>query len=400
MYKQINNSNKQSFSTKKIHSKEMRKSFVNIIESENGINKLSHFKSTKSSFLFTISYTETATIPGLTIAGANTELIKFTPAADAEYIHYGKCRCIDTIPATPDGKPTPAIITKTALELANIPITVIDSGALVKPVSPYTNINSKFGKNIALEKALELKDVISNYEMGKIIGKQAAKNNDILIIGESIPGGTTTALGVLSSLGIEAYNKVSSSMPENPHILKNKIIEKSLLKHNIKFGDFRNDPFNAISHFGDPMMPTVSGMVEEIISSNKKVILAGGTQMCCIVAILKSQDLKFNNNLCIGTTSYVIDDKKSDLPGLINQITDDIPIFYTDLGLENSKKIGLRSYAEGFVKEGAGAGGTVVAATLKEESITQKIFLSMIEDNYYSTIEEPIILQNLEERNK
>ena len=130
----------------------MGKSFVNTIESKNGDNILSHFKSSKSSFLFTISYTETANIPGITIAGANTELIKFTPAADAEYIHFGKCRCIDTIPATPDGKPTPAIITKTALELADIPITVIDSGSLVKPLIPYTNINSTFGKNIALKK--------------------------------------------------------------------------------------------------------------------------------------------------------------------------------------------------------------------------------------------------------
>jgi uncharacterized protein (TIGR00303 family) len=372
----------------------MGKSFVNTIESKNGDNILSHFKSSKSSFLFTISYTETANIPGITIAGANTELIKFTPAADAEYIHFGKCRCIDTIPATPDGKPTPAIITKTALELADIPITVIDSGSLVKPLIPYTNINSTFGKNIALEKALELKDVLSNYEMGKIIGKQASKNNDLLIIGESIPGGTTTALGVLSSLGIEAYNKVSSSMPGNPHELKNKIVKKSLLKYNIKFGDFRNDPFSAISYFGDPMMPTVSGMVEEIISSNKKVILAGGTQMCCIVAILKSQGLKFKNNLSIGTTSYIIEDKKSDLLGLINQITDDIPVFYTDLGLENSKKTGLRSFAEGFVKEGAGAGGTAIAASLKNESLTQKSFINKLEENYYTTIEEPIILQN------
>ena len=76
----------------------------------------------------------------------------------------------------------------------------------------HVNINSKSGKNIALEKALEIKNVTENYEMGKIIGKQVSKNNDVLIIGESIPGGTTTALGVLLSLGIDAHNKVSSSM--------------------------------------------------------------------------------------------------------------------------------------------------------------------------------------------
>jgi uncharacterized protein (TIGR00303 family) len=377
----------------------MINSFVNIIESKNGINSINHFKSNKSSFFLTMSYTETATIPGLTVAGANTELIKYTPAADAEYIHFGKCRCIDTIPATPDGKPTPAIITKTALGLANIPITVIDSGVIIKPLLPHININSVFGKNIAVEKALELKDVISNHEMGKMIGKQTSKTNDLIIIGESIPGGTTTALGVLLALGIDAVNKVSSSMPNNPHELKNKIIKKSLSRSNIQFGDHRYDPFNAISYLGDPMMPTISGMVEEILSDNKKVILAGGTQMCSILAILKSRGIKFNNNLCIGTTSYVINDKKSDLPGLINQITDDVPILYTNLGLENSKKSGLRSYAEGFVKEGAGAGGTVIAATLKKESLTQNNFINKIEESYNDTIEKPIDLKNIKEKN-
>jgi len=90
--------------------------------------------------------------------------------------------------------------------------------------------------------------------------------------------------------------------------------------------------------------------------------------------------------------------KKSDLPGLLNQIADDVPIFYTDLGLENSKKVGLRAYAEGFVKEGAGAGGTAIAASLKNEFLTQKDFIIKIEESYYNTIEEPIILKNKEEK--
>ena len=122
----------------------------------------------------------------------------------------------------------------------------------------------KFGKNIALEKSLELEDVMSNYEMGKIIGKQASKINDLLIIGESIPGGTTTALGVLSSLGIDAENKVSSSMPDNPHELKNKIVKKALLKSLIlNLAIFVKIHFKAyFFSVGDPMMPTVIGMIK------------------------------------------------------------------------------------------------------------------------------------------
>jgi uncharacterized protein (TIGR00303 family) len=372
----------------------MKNSFVKVIKSRGSIDLQEHFKSDKSLFLFTIAYSETALIPGLTIAGANTDLIKYTPAADAEYIYFGKCKCINTIPATPDGKPTPAIITRTALELANIPISVIDSGTLVKPLVPHVNINSKFGKNIQVERALEIEDTKSNYEMGQLIGKQISKNNELMIIGESIPGGTTTALGVLLALGIDAYNKVSSSMPENPHKLKNKVIEKSLKRSNLRFGDLFNDPLKAISILGDPMMPTVAGMVKEILANNKRVILAGGTQMCCIVALLNSLGIKFNNNnLCIGTTSYVINDKRANLTGILNQISDNVPVLYSDLGLDKSKKNGLKSFSEGFVKEGAGAGGITIAASLKKENINQETFMDKLEGNYYSTIEEPITLK-------
>ncbi len=366
--------------------------FLNIVHSNNNLN-INDFKTDKSIFLLLMSNTETAKIPGLTVAGANTELIKYTPAADAEYIQFGKCKSIDAVPATPDGKPTPALITKTALELANIPMLAIDSGAIIKPKMPHFNINSPSGKNIAIERALEIKDVISNYEMGKMIGTHISRKDDLIVIGESIPGGTTTALGVLSALGIDAFNKVSSSMSNNPHELKNNIIKKSLVRNNIKIGEYYNDPFNAISYLGDPMMPTICGLVEEIIYNNKKTILAGGTQMCAIIALLKALKIKLDNKICIGTTSYVINDKSSDLIDLMNQISPDVPILYADLGLQNSKKDGLKAYADGFVKEGAGAGGAIIAAKLKNDEITSSSFLKKIEEKYQETIENPMILK-------
>jgi len=369
--------------------------FLNIVQSKNNID-IDDFKTDKSIFLLAMSNTETAKIPGLTVAGANTELIKYTPAADAEYIQFGRCKSIDAIPATPDGKPTPALITKTALELANIPMLAIDAGAIVKPKMPHFNINSPSGKNIAIERALEIKDVISNYEMGKIIGTHISRKDDLIVIGESIPGGTTTALGVLSVLGINAFNKVSSSMSNNPHELKNNIIKKSLIRNSIKIGEYHNDPFNAISYMGDPMMPTICGVVEEIIYNNKKIILAGGTQMCAIVALLKALKIKLNNKLCIGTTSYVINDKSSNLIDLMNQISPDVPILYADLGLQNSKKNGLKAYADGFVKEGAGAGGATIAAKLKNDEITSNSFLKKIDEKYQETIENPMIMKKEE----
>ena len=178
-------------------------------------------------------------------------------------------------------------------------------------------------------------------------------------------------------------------MPDNPNELKNKIVEKALLRSKIRTGDCLNDPFRAIASFGDPLMPTVVGLAEEVISRKRKIILAGGTQMCCILALLKSLNVRLRDNICIGTTSYIINDKKSDIVGLLNNISNEVPIFYIDLLLENSTKKGLRSYSEGFVKEGAGAGGISIAAFLNNDNLTKEQFSQKLEENYIKTIEKP-----------
>jgi len=67
-------------------------------------NFLESIKSGKSLFSFVISYTETCEIPGITFAGADKNSIKFTPPADAEYLHYGYCKTINKIPMTPDAE--------------------------------------------------------------------------------------------------------------------------------------------------------------------------------------------------------------------------------------------------------------------------------------------------------
>lgn len=353
---------------------------------------LESFKSERSGFVLVISYTSTSSIPGITVAGANPGLVKYTPPADAEFILYGNCKSIDMIPATPDGKPTPSIITKTALESTDFPMTVVDSGSEIKPILPYVSLNSRSGNNILIEDGLNYHEVVRNYEMGKILGEQLSKNQDTLVIGESIPGGTTTALGVLQALGIDAFGKVSSSMPENPVLLKNKVVERALARSALNVEEYKNDPFKAVSKLGDPMMPTVVGITESMLTRGKKVILAGGTQMCCIAAILKNLKVSLKTNICIGTTSYVHNDITSDISNLARQVDEELPIYYVDLGLENSTKAGLRAYSQGFVKEGAGAGGMALAAFVNNPALSTNEFLREIENNYYETIETPRLL--------
>lgn len=224
-------------------------------------------------------------------------------------------------------------------------------------------------------------DVEEVMERARIAGETLARTADYLVVGESIPGGTTTALGVLLAMGIDARGKVSSSMPSNPHELKFRTVEAGLNASGIGFGALADDPIKAVSCVGDPMMPAFAGLV--LGSASKvPVLMAGGTQMGAIIAIIKALNQNVLDNLAIGTTRWIIVDKTSDLKGIITQIAD-VPILAADLDFSQSKFGGLRAYEKGVVKEGVGAGGAAIAAMLKSEGpITKEILLREIERNY------------------
>jgi uncharacterized protein (TIGR00303 family) len=337
-------------------------------------------------FVCVISYTATSEVPGLTVAGANPELVKYTSAADSEFLYYGHCKCINVIPATPDGKPTPALITRAVLQLAEIPFLVVDAGAKVKPSIPFVSFGLEPGKNIAKENAMDMQSVGKAFDNGVLLGRQLAGLSDLVVVGESIPGGTTTTLAVLNALGIDARFKVSSSMPENPHELKNKVVASAMERAGITFGG-TSSPFEAIATFGDPMMPAVTGIAHGALAGGGRVMLAGGTQMAAIVAIMERLG-KPLTGLCIGTTSYVAQDPSSDLMGLVRIASRQVPVLLCDLHLGESSKPGLQAFAKGFVKEGVGAGGISIAAMLKSKGkITGKKLMRAIEKEYETSIE-------------
>ncbi|HWP78490.1 MAG TPA: TIGR00303 family protein [Candidatus Nitrosotenuis sp.] len=330
----------------------------------------------KKQFLFSlvISYTETCTIPGITVAGKNSALLQYTPPADAEFLNFGYCKCINVIPMTPDGKPTPALLTKTALESASIPNIVISAGSKISPRLPYFETGLPYGKNISVEPAMSLDDVTHAVEYGRMIGRSLGSTTDCLIIGESIPGGTTTAQAVLASLGIDG--QVSSSMPDNPVSLKSEIANKVIRRNTSR------NPFDVLANAGDPMIATVAGIISTA-SAQTKVILAGGTQMAAVLAVGKLTGYN-KNNLAIATTSYIIDDKTANLVETVDQI-DQIPVIAVKLALKDSKIDGLRAFANGFVKEGVGAGGASLAAMLKV-GIDSEQLLDLTEKQYQETI--------------
>jgi uncharacterized protein (TIGR00303 family) len=352
---------------------------------------LKKFSTVNPIFICVISYTETSEIPGITMAGANSELVKYTSAADSEFLYYGRCKCINNVPATPDGKPTPGLITRSALQLSDIPFLVVDAGSKIKPSIPFISFSVKPGENIRSGNAVCFNDVKKLYDYGFTLGVQLAKTNDLVVVGESIAGGTTTALGVMIALGIDAKFKVSSSMPQNPHHLKNSVISEAMERSMVFFGDLRYEPFKAISLFGDPMMPSVAGIASGVIKSGSRIMLAGGTQMAAVAAILNSLHLPLDN-ISIGTTCYVAEDCFSNLVELVRSVSNDIPIYSCNLHLAESVKPGLQAFAKGYVKEGVGAGGISIASMIKSNGrINGTVLLKAIELEYENVIEKVLL---------
>ena len=335
-------------------------------------------------FTCVIGVTETAKIDGISAAGKNPKITDYTPPADVELIQLGKCKCITGVPVTPDGIPTPALITMSALKLASIPTLIVSAGLKIKPNVPFVELGGLPGRDIRTGKAVDnTKEVIIK---AKILGENLSKIANYLVVGESIPGGTTTALGVLLAMGIDAKGKVSSSMSINPHKLKINTVKEALKAANIKEGQYENDPINAVTRVGDPMQPATAGLVIGA-AKNIPVIMAGGTQMAAILAIINGINKNILDNVMIGTTKWILNDKTSDLKGLVTKIAN-VPIIAADINFSKSGHYGLKAYEAGVVKEGVGCGGAIIASILKSKGkITKDILLNEIENNYKQLLE-------------
>lgn len=326
----------------------------------------------KPMFLCVLSNTKTAHIPKLSAAGKTAELTDFTPAGDAELMDTGGILSVPVLPMTPPyDTPTPAIMTRSALKLTGAPYHFVNSGLIVTPDVPFIDLKAKPGEDI--REPVAVWDVQGIYDRAKLLAKRFHNHVDQIIIGESIPGGTTTAMGVLMALG---YNgNVSSSADENPLNLKKKVVEEGMRASGLTFGCLRDDPMKAIACMGDPMMPAVAGIAAGFQDTGVSVVLAGGTQMAAVYALIKHLGLN-TEKLAIATTRYVVEDKSANFTELTRALG--VPVVYVaDPGFGKSALKGLHRYESGTIKEGAGAGGAMYLAGLY--GISQDDFRAEVE---------------------
>jgi TIGR00303 family protein len=303
-------------------------------------------------YILVIGTTDVSLIPGLTIAGATPELTHFTPAADAEYVLLGKCKSINTIPVSPTGIPTPALLTRASLSFINPLKIVVNAGSRILPKIPYIDLQGEPGKDIR-KQALSMEKVNNIIENSIKLGEELSNEYELIMIGESIPAGTTTAMATLLALGYDAMDKVSSASPDNPKELKRKVVEEAL----------RNLPTDSLQRLAKVSDPVLLGVAGTSLGFKGKILLAGGTQMTAAAAIINEFDKNKLKDITIGTTKWIVEDKFADMLSLAKQVG--VKVLASMLDLSISAYEGIRAYEKGYVKEGVGAGGSAIMALVR-----------------------------------
>lgn len=303
-------------------------------------------------FLFT-GGTELAKIPGLSYAGTNPEVVPLTAPADADVIQYGFPKTIDRFPMDPEGHPTPAIITRAAILEAEIPYCVVKAGTYLPPSPPYVELGADFGKNPCREPAVP--DAAGIFERAKCFAESTARHHRSLMLAETVPGGTTTALLALRAMGYD--DMVSSAGPGNPTALKEKMWRLTSERIGIEMGDLSDDPIRIITEMGDPVQAAILGFISGL-PEDCDITLAGGTQMLAVAAMLQRLDEK--RKPLVATTIYVARDASSSFTKLADKLG--VKTWIAPLDFSQSPYKGLSDYEKGYIKEGVGAGGAVLYA--------------------------------------
>lgn len=302
--------------------------------------------------------TETASIPGISAAGGNPELMAVTPTADVEIVERGEPISTDAIPVSPTGCPTPALLTRAVRDLVDLDLAVIDAGMARPPAIETTVVADQPGGDI--RSAMPVPEAEDIWERARTVGRDLSAP---LTIGETIPGGTTTALGVCRALGVDIG--VSSSLPENPLERKHRIVSGGLDASDLSPGDLAGAPREALRYQGDPVLAGVAGLAEGALSTGASVTLAGGTQMLAVVALLDHAGVE--DSIEVATTRYVADDPATDIHRVGERF--DVRVTVTDPEFEQCDHLALARFANGEGKEGVGMGGAIAIAQERGHSM-------------------------------
>lgn len=342
------------------------------------------------SFVLCLGSTRTSDVPEVSAAGATPAARRLTPALDADLLIHGRPVCGSDVPRSPLGVVSPVILTRACALLLEWSMTIIDCGVFQAPKVPSVSLGNRVSECISSGAAQPRSHVESLFEKGVVLGKELAEKSPCLVLAECVPGGTATAMAILSLLGYDVTGLVSTSLP-NPNLeIRQELLRAGLSKIKRGGSRFEADPLGAIAAMGDPMQPVVAGIAFGAVD-RVPVLLAGGSQMLAVYAIFKklwakTKDVNVKPDLAVCTSRWLVNDFSADTRSLAHLL--EAPLAFADVNLSQSRYEGLKLYEQGHVKEGCGAGAAILLACLSGE-FSEKEIIAALDATYEQMIIDP-----------
>ncbi|MBE9219403.1 nicotinate mononucleotide-dependent phosphoribosyltransferase CobT [Dolichospermum flos-aquae] len=320
-------------------------------------------------FACILGFTETGLVPGISAAGLTPEDRQYTACADAEFLYYG-AEYYPKYPLPPlTSGASPVLISRAVVANLHIPVYLFNAGLLHIPPVPLIDLGGMAARCLSQGAAMDIATVKQLLTEGLRWGSQLSYDaaNSYLILSECVVGGTTTALAILTGLGIDAVGKVNSSHAVCNHKQKWDLVQTGLAKISSSV-----NPLELVAAVGDPMQVVVAGMA---IAASRScgVLLGGGTQMLAVYALIQAIAHTYSLSwkpaeIVIGTTRWVAEDPTGATIDLAQSFSKNSipPLLATKLSFANSRYPQLQAYERGFVKEGVGAGAACIAASLSQ----------------------------------
>jgi len=356
-------------------------------------------------FILALAGSEVSDTDGVSAAGSSAELRRLTPALDADIL-LSHLQTEQKLPVSPTGIASPVVLTRAALSLIPHLTTIVDCGSFSSPHIDHIKAGGEAAKSIITGQALTIDLVDKLYQAGCKLADDLAHAESarkaqgeveeaLAVLAECVPGGTTTAQAIFMALGIEAENLLSSSVPSCNHEQKIAMAKAGVLaaakRLNIETeaipSYFKANPLAAIAAVGDPMQAFAVGFIIRRNSNRNDgiTILGGGSQMLAVYALanqLAQNQACQLNNIMVATTKWVAHDQWAETAKLARLV--DAPFVASHFALTESCHAGLRAYEDGHVKEGVGAGATILLANLLAR-IDEPTILQTI-DSFYTAL--------------
>ncbi|MGC6483136.1 MAG: nicotinate-nucleotide--dimethylbenzimidazole phosphoribosyltransferase [Synechococcus sp.] len=336
--------------------------------------------------LVVLAGTRTAEIEGISAAGSTAEARRYTAIADAELLLHGPSHLpCWPLPPLPAGV-SPALISWVAVQALGLTPQVAALGLPQSP--PFTHLRMEsphLGPSACLRtgRAMAVSRVQHLWNQGYRLGSALRRP---LVLAECVPGGTTTAQAVLQGLGVPVHDLVSGSALHPPLLLKRRLVDEGLAAAALPA---LANPLAVVAAVGDPFQAFAAGVVLGAVKAQQPVMLAGGSQMLAVIALVLSRCAAGEHSaiarwLMVGTTAWLAAERLEASTKALNrpafpQVLDrleaqfQVPLLALACGLhfQNSRHPQLRAYEQGYVKEGVGAGGLALLAQLRGVPLLQ-----------------------------